>query len=142
MTLEVSCSCLLVAPNYHARPPTTLFKKACKKVLNPQLSHLNEAIFDPAQVLAHKTLRYNQMGIVLALPDCSVVKNLPANAGDAGAAVLIPGSGRSPGGRSGKPTPVFLPGESHGQRAAQSRTQLSTHTCTYSLACTNSTYLG
>ena len=47
MTLEVSCSCLLVAPNYHARPPTTLFKKACKKVLNPQLSHLNEAIFDP-----------------------------------------------------------------------------------------------
>ena len=36
----------------------------------------------------------------------SVVKNLPANAGDA---VSIPGSGRSPGEGNGKPTPVFLP---------------------------------
>ena len=32
-----------------------------------------------------------------ALPGGSVVKNLPANAGDAGS---IPGSGRSPGGRN------------------------------------------
>ena len=30
---------------------------------------------------------------------------------------LIPGSGRSPGGEHGQPTPVFLPGESHGQRS-------------------------
>ena len=37
----------------------------------------------------------------------SVVKNLPANAGGA---VLIPGSGRSPGEGNGKPTLVFLPG--------------------------------
>ena len=29
----------------------------------------------------------------------------------------IPGSGVSPGGGNGKPTPVFLPGESHGQRS-------------------------
>ena len=29
----------------------------------------------------------------------------------------IPGSGRSPGEGNGKPTPVFLPGESHGQRS-------------------------
>ena len=28
----------------------------------------------------------------------------------------IPGSGRSPGEGNGKPTPVFLPGESYGQR--------------------------
>ena len=41
----------------------------------------------------------------------SVVKNLPANAGDVGS---IPGSGRSPGEETG--TPVFLPGKSHGQR--------------------------
>ena len=33
-------------------------------------------------------------------PGGSVVKNLPANAGDAG---LISGSGRSPGGRNGNP---------------------------------------
>ena len=34
------------------------------------------------------------------LPDDSVVKNLPANAGDV---CSIPGSGRSPGGRQGNP---------------------------------------
>ena len=30
---------------------------------------------------------------------------------------LIPLSGRPPGERNGNPTPVFLPGESHGQRS-------------------------
>ena len=40
-------------------------------------------------------------------PDDSVVKNLPANAGDAGS---IPAWRR-------KPTPIFLPGEPHGQRS-------------------------
>ena len=43
-------------------------------------------------------------------PSGSVVKNLPDNVGDE---VSIPGSVRSPGGDH----PVFLPGESHGQRA-------------------------
>ena len=32
-----------------------------------------------------------------------MVKNLPANAGDAGDAGSIPGMGRSPGGRNGNP---------------------------------------
>ena len=41
-----------------------------------------------------------------------MVKNLPANAGDAG---LIPGWGRFPWRRNWQPTPVFLPGKSHGQ---------------------------
>ena len=40
-----------------------------------------------------------------------VVKNPPAYAGS------IPGSGRSPGGGHDQPTPVFLPGESHGQKS-------------------------
>ena len=44
-------------------------------------------------------------------PGGSVVKNLSTTARDLG---LIPGSGRSPGEGSG--TPVFLPGESLGQR--------------------------
>ena len=45
-----------------------------------------------------------------------VVKNLPANSGDIrDAGSSIPGSGRSLGGR--QPTPVFLAGESHGQRS-------------------------
>ena len=43
-----------------------------------------------------------------------MVKNSPANAGDAG---LIPGSGKIPWRRKWQPTPVFLPGKSHGQRS-------------------------
>ena len=41
----------------------------------------------------------------------------PVNAGDIRDEGFIPGSGRSPGGRHGNPLPVFLPGESHGQRS-------------------------
>ena len=37
-----------------------------------------------------------------------------SSAGDRGS---IPGLGRSPGEGHGKPTPVFLPGKSHGQRS-------------------------
>ena len=43
-----------------------------------------------------------------------LVKNWPADAGDAG---CIPGSGRSPGAGNDKPSPVFLPGKSPGQRS-------------------------
>ena len=42
-----------------------------------------------------------------------MVKHLPAHAGDEGS---IPGSGPSPGGGTSNP-PVFLPGESKGQRS-------------------------
>ena len=49
-------------------------------------------------------------------PDGSATKNPPATAGDAGS---IPGSGRSPWRRKRQPTPVFLPGEFHGQRSLQ-----------------------
>ena len=49
-------------------------------------------------------------------PGGSGVKNPPANAGDAGDTGSIPGLGRSPGGGRWQPTPVFLLGESHGQR--------------------------
>ena len=43
-----------------------------------------------------------------------MVKNLPANAGGIRDTSSIPGSGRT---LEKKPTPVFLPGESHGQRS-------------------------
>ena len=46
-----------------------------------------------------------------------MVKNLPANAGDTGDGGSIPGSGRSGEAHSMQPTPVFLPGETHGQRS-------------------------
>ena len=46
-------------------------------------------------------------------PGGSVVRNPPANAGDAGS---ILGLGISPGRRKRQPTPVFFPGKSYGQR--------------------------
>ena len=60
-----------------------------------------------------------------------VVKNPPANARERRDAGLIPGSGRSPGGGAWQPSPVFLPGESHGQRclagySPQGRKELDT----------------
>ena len=49
----------------------------------------------------------------VGFPVGSVVKNPPANAGDAGS---IHGSGRSPGVGNSNPFPVFWPEEFHGQR--------------------------
>ena len=45
-----------------------------------------------------------------------MVKNPPANARDIRDTGSTPESGRSSGGGHGQFTPVFLPGESHGQR--------------------------
>ena len=49
----------------------------------------------------------------MGFPGGSVVKNLLANAGDAG---LILGSGRSPGRRKQQPSPIFLLGKSIDQK--------------------------
>ena len=70
-----------------------------------------------------------------------VVKSPPANAGEARDMGLIPRSGRSPGGRNGKPTLVFLLGNPMDRGAwwatvhgvAKSQTQLSTHRSVSSL---------
>jgi len=43
-----------------------------------------------------------------------VVKSPPANAGYVRNTGLIPGLGRLPWRKAWQPTPVFLPGESHG----------------------------
>ena len=54
----------------------------------------------------------------MGFPGGSVVKNLPANAGNAGDMGLIPGSGSSSEvGRKWQPTLIFLPGKFHGQRS-------------------------
>ena len=50
-------------------------------------------------------------------PGGASVKNLPANAEDLRDVGSIPGSGRFPWRRKWQPTPVFLPGESHGQKS-------------------------
>ena len=54
------------------------------------------------------------LNIILGFPNGSDGKKSACNAGDLG---LIPGLGRSPGGGNGTPIPVFLAGESHGQRS-------------------------
>ena len=56
---------------------------------------------------------YSGMG---GFPGATMLKNPPANTEDSGDESSIPGSGRSLGG-GWQPTPVFLPGESHGQRS-------------------------
>ena len=50
-------------------------------------------------------------------PGGAVVKKPPANAGNGGDKGSIPGSGRSPWRKKWQPTPIFLPGKSHGQRS-------------------------
>ena len=46
-----------------------------------------------------------------------MVNKSPANKGNIRDMGLIPGSGRFPWRKAWQPTPVFLPGESHGQRS-------------------------
>ena len=73
-------------------------------------TYYNLSIFE--FIAYSRVSRYNRASQVAL-----VVKNLPVNAEDTGYVGLIPGSGRSPGGRNGNPLPVFVPGESHGQRS-------------------------
>ena len=61
------------------------------------------------------TLRDTQ--VIRASKVALVVKNLPPDGGNIRDTNLIPGSGRFPWRRAWQPTPVFLPGESHGQRS-------------------------
>ena len=49
----------------------------------------------------------------------SVVKNLPANAGDGGFSGLDPWVRKIPWRRKWQPTPGFLPGKSHGHRSLE-----------------------
>ena len=61
--------------------------------------------------------------VFMGFPGGSVAKNLPAKAGDRREVGLIAGSDpcvrKIPWRRAGQPTPVFLPGESHGQRSLE-----------------------
>ena len=66
--------------------------------------------FSGMHFLLHQCL-CTSLEYIAGFPDGSVNKESACNAGDLGS---IPGLGRSPG---GEPTPVFLPGESHGQRS-------------------------
>ena len=50
-------------------------------------------------------------------PGGTMVEDPPADAGDTGDAGSIPGVGKTHWRRKQQPTPVFLPGKSHGQRS-------------------------
>ena len=54
---------------------------------------------------------------VQGLHRCARVKNPPANAGDIKRRRFNPWVGKIPWRRAWQPTPIFLPGESHGQRS-------------------------
>ena len=73
-------------------------------------------------------------------PGCSVIKNLPANAGDTGGLHLIPGLGRSPGGGNGNPLQYSCLGNpmdrgswwatvSGVSKSQTTERQLTTHAC-------------
>ena len=57
------------------------------------------------------------MHIIMSFPSGSLIKNPPANAGDARDMGLIPGLGRAPGGGNDNLLQYSLPGKSHGQRS-------------------------
>ena len=151
LSLSYSISSLtfcLVAPSVVGRgvlkPPTTIVDLSISPFYSISVftSHVLLLLFcahiwdcyvflvDWPFIIIHVPLWASQVALV--------VKNLPANAGDIRDLGSIPGLGGSPGGGHGKPTLVFLPEESQGQRSlagysqrvAKSRTrlkQLGTH---------------
>ena len=80
-----------------------------------------------------------------------VVKNLPANAGRCERHWFDPWFGEIPWRRVWQPTPIFLPGESHGQRSlagyspegckVSDTTEVSEHACTQEII-SQGQYLG
>ena len=57
----------------------------------------------------------------MGFPGVSVVKNPPASAGDTGKMWVQSLGPEDPLEKEMQPTPVFLPGESHGQRSRAGR---------------------
>ena len=93
--------------------PTEVTLASCTQYLKWLAGHwvlfITWHISCPIHPLLLLTSRYS-----LGFPGGAVVKNPPANAGDT--RPTMPGWGRSPR-KKWWPTPVFLPGKSHGQRS-------------------------
>ena len=68
------------------------------------------------KVTFEKSLKRRGVSKPSGFPGGTVIKNMPANAGDAGDSGLNPESGRFPYRRAWELTLVFLSGESHGQK--------------------------
>ena len=72
-----------------------------------------------AQCLKHQMFPFIIPCVIRGFPGGSAVKNPPASPGDTGDRGLIPGSGRSVGGRKWKPAPVSCLGKLMDRRAWQ-----------------------
>ena len=72
----------------------------CRPLLLPPSIFPSIKVFSNESVLC---ITWPKYCCLHTIPDGSVVKNPPANAGDAGDVGLIPGLGRSPGGGNGNP---------------------------------------
>ena len=77
-------------------------------------SDITSAYSPEATVSSSFFSNYQKFILVLGLPGGSVVKNLPVSARRRGS---NPWVGKIPWRRKWQPTPVFLPGESHGRRS-------------------------
>ena len=105
---------------------------------NTSMSHKESGITEHTHTHTHThTLCLSLLLVLWGFLGFTVIKNLPVNAGDTRDSGLISGSGRSLWNRKCQPTPIFLPGESHGQRSlvgyspwvTKSQTLLSIHAC-------------
>ena len=65
-------------------------------------------------LMLQQLLQFENLSLTLDISDSSVGKESTCNEGDSGS---ILGLGRSPGEGNGLPTPVFLPGDFHGQKS-------------------------
>ena len=96
-----------------------MYKSSSCSISIPILGILRDFYFNCFHgnvVISHVVLILISLVINRASQVALVVKNLSANAGDGREPRFSPWVGKVPWRRKWQPTPVFLPGESHGQR--------------------------
>ena len=101
--------CCLILPHTHTH--TTSFRKL---VLQYKIQWEWKASLINYNSTAVNSVNYLSYREILGFPGGSDGKESTCKVGDLG---LIPGLGRCPWRRERRPTPVFLPGEFHGQRS-------------------------
>ena len=79
---------------------------------------INKTVVEPVRAQA----LFNDQRMRRGFPSGAMVKNLPTNSGDSRDVGLMPGSGRSPGGRNGKPLQYSCLENFHRQRSLASPT--------------------
>ena len=112
----------LVAPQHRPLTCPSGFGMFPNQGLNPHILHCNvdsEPTRPPGKSPAHCLPVNQSFPLLLPMRESQVVlvvKNLPANAGDKRLG-FSPWVGKAPWRKARQPTPVFLPGKSHGQRS-------------------------